>query len=273
MPSPNDIKKRVERQARLRWIPLGKMRVSPLAQREINPARVEHIARTMDLEQLGTPTVNERDGHFFIIDGQHRVEALREWLGEDSDGQQIQCWTYVGLTETEEAEKFLKLNDTLTVNAMAKFKVGVQAERPTETDIDRIVRAQGLCVTQDRIEGGVRAVGTLRRVYEREGAGPLARALGLIRDAYGSAGFEAPVIDGIGYLCGRYNGELDVPSAVTRLASAHGGVNGLLNNAEILRRQTGNPRGQCVAAAAVDLINRGKGGKKLPSWWKSGADG
>jgi hypothetical protein len=269
MTNPNDIGKRVERDARLRWVPLGKMRVSPLAQRELNFARVEHIARTMDLEQLGTPTVNERDGHFFIIDGQHRIEALREWLGEECDGQTVQCWTYVGLSEQEEAEKFLKLNDTLTVNAMAKFKVGVQAERTTETDIDRIVRSQGLCVTADKVEGGVRAVGTLRRVYDREGAGALARALGVIRDAYGSAGFEAPVIDGIGYLCGRYNGELDVPTAVTKLASTHGGVNGLLNKAETLRRQTGNSRGQCVAAAAVDLINRGKGGKKLPSWWKA----
>jgi hypothetical protein len=268
MTNPKDIARRVERQARLRWVPIGKMRVSPLAQRELNAARVEHIARTMDLEQLGTPTVNERDGHFYIIDGQHRVEALRQWLGEDCDAQTVQCWAYSGLNETDEAEKFLKLNDTLTVNAMAKFKVGVQADRPLETDIDRIVRAQGLCVTSDKIEGGVRAVGTLRRVYEREGAASLAKALGIIRDAYGSAGFEAPVIDGVGYLCGRYNGELDVPNAVMRLASAHGGVNGLLNNAEVLRRQTGNPRGQCVAAAAVDLINRGRGGKKLPSWWK-----
>lgn len=124
MPSPNDIKKRVERDARLRWIPLGKMRVSALAQRELNESRVEHIAAAMDLEQIGTPTVNERDGHFYVIDGQHRVEALRRWLGDDCEGQQIQCWSYVGLTEEEEAEKFLKLNDTLTVNAMAKFKVG-----------------------------------------------------------------------------------------------------------------------------------------------------
>lgn len=271
MTSPNDIGKRVERDARLRWVPLGKMRVSPLAQRELNMARVEHIARTMDLEQIGTPTVNERDGHFYIIDGQHRVEALRQWLGEECDSQTVQCWTYVGLSEQDEAEKFLKLNDTLTVNALSKFKVGVQAERTRETDIDRIVRAQGLCVTADKVEGGVRAVGTLSRVYDREGAAALARALGVIRDAYGSAGFEAPVIDGIGYLCGRYNGELDVPTAVTKLASAMGGVNGLLNNAETLRKQTGNPRGQCVAAAAVDLINRGKGGKKLQSWWRSDA--
>jgi hypothetical protein len=26
---------------------------------------------------------------------------------------------------------------------------------------------------------------------------------------------------------------------------------------------------QCVAAAAVEVINRGPGGTKLPSWWKA----
>jgi uncharacterized protein DUF6551 len=258
--------KKVEREARLRWVPIPKMRVSPLAQRELNQARVDSIVANLDLEQVGSPTVNERDGHFYIIDGQHRVEALKQYgFGDDS----IQCWTYVGLDEQEEAEKFLKLNDVLAVNAMSKFRVGVQAGREVETDIDRIVRAQGLRVTTEKTDGAVRAVGTLRRVYDRNGASVLARTLRIIRDAYGTPGFEAPVIDGLGLLCGRYNGQLEDVTAVKQLAGTHGGVNGLLNAAENLRKQTGNPKGHCVAAAAVTIINRKRGGKKLPSWWKS----
>jgi hypothetical protein len=264
---------RLERQAHLTWVPLAKMRVSPLAQREQKQSRIDYIDANMDLEQLGTPTVNQRDGWFYIIDGAHRVAAYKQWLGEGWINQQLQCWTYVGLTEQEEAEIFLQLNDVLAVSAMDKFLRGVVAERPDETDIDRVVRAAGLRVSRDKSEGSIRAVGTLRKVYSRGGAGVLSRSLGIIRDAYGSPGLEAPVIEGIGYLCARYNGELDVPTAVQRLASAHGGVGGLLNAAEKTRRQTGQPRGQCVAAAAVDLINRGKGGKKLPSWWKSDESG
>jgi hypothetical protein len=269
MTKPKPTNNRFEREAHLRWVPLAKMRVSPLAQRELNRARVDYIDANMDLEQLGNPTVSEREGHFYVLDGQHRVEAYKQWLGEDWINQQLQCWTYQGLTESDEAEKFLKLNDVLSVNAMAKFRVGVQAGRPTETDIDRVVRAAGLRVSTDKSEGSIRAVGTLRKVYSRGGAGVLSRALGIIRDAYGTAGLEAPVIEGLGYVCARYNGELDVPVAVQKLATAHGGVSGLLGAAEATRKRTGLPRGQCVAATAVDLINRGKGGKKLPSWWKS----
>lgn len=261
--------KKVERAARLRWVPLAQMKVSPLAQRELNQARVDRIVASMDLEQIGTPTVSARDGSYYIIDGQHRIEAYKEWNGEGWVDQSLQCWCYEGLTEQQEAERFLKLNDVLSVKAIAKFRVGVQADRPTESDIDRIVRAQGLRVSQDKIDGGISAVGTLRRVYDRNGPATLARALRIVRDAYGTPGLEAPVIDGIGLLCGRYNGTLDDARAVTQLSSAHGGVKGLLNQAEVLRRMTGNPRNHCVAAAAVEFINRGKGGKKMPSWWKS----
>lgn len=256
---------KVERAARLKWIPLNTMKINPQAQRELNQARVDHLAASFDLEQIGVPTVSLRDGSHWIIDGQHRMEALRSCGFAD---ELVQCWVYEGLTSEQEAELFLKLNDTLTVAAIPKFRSAVHAGRATESDIDRIVRSVGLVVSKDKIPGAIGAVGTLGRVYGR-GPGVLARSLRIVRDAYGDGGLEAPVIDGIGHLCARYNGELNEAEAIEKLQKAHGGVNGLINKAEVLRRSTGNAKGQCVAAAAVDTINSGRGGKKLPSWWKS----
>lgn len=259
---------RLGREARLRWVKLGKMRVSPVAQRQMNQARVDHLIAQFDLEQFGNPTVSERDGWFYIIDGQHRIEALKGWLGDDCDNQEIQCWAYAGLTEQEEADKFDRLNDVLSVHAFDKFRVRVAAEREVETDIDRVVRAQGLVVSRDSLPGAISAVGTLRRVYTRSDAPTLGRTLRIIRDSYGDPGLEAPVIDGIGLLCQRYNGELPEQTAIDKLSRAHGGVNGLLGKAEVIRQQTGNYKSHCVAAAAVQIINSGKGGKKLPGWFK-----
>ena len=263
--------RRAEREARLTWVPLGLMRVPQMAQREIKQGRVDHIAANMDLEQIGTPTVNKRGGHFYIIDGQHRVEAYKQWIGEGWEEQQLHCWTYTDLSEEEEAERFLKLNDTLSVQAFDKFRIGFNANRAEEVEISAIVQRAGLTISQSRAEGAIGAVGTLRRVYRRESGAVLLRALGIIRDAYGTPGLEAAVIDGIGLLCGRYNGELDTSHAVTRLSSAAGGLAGLMNRAYFQKNQTSAPLNQCVAAAAVELINRGKGGKKLPAWWKGDA--
>jgi hypothetical protein len=251
-------------------VPIELMQVSPLAQRDLNQARVDRLAADFDLEQLGTPTVNFRDGHWFVIDGQHRVSALVQ-IGYGD--QQIQCWAYRGLTDTEEAEKFLKLNDILTVNAFAKFKVSVQAGREEECAIDNVVRSAGLRISQDRSQGAISAVNTLLRVYRRGGPENLARTLCVIRDAYGDAGLEASVIDGIGLLCHRYGSDLTDERAVAVLSKAFGGVHGLLNKAEFLRKQTGNPKAHAVAAAAVELINSGRGGKKLSSWWRADGDG
>lgn len=260
------VTKKVEREASLRWVPIAKMRVNPLAQRDLNQSRVDHLAANLDLEQIGTPTVNNRDGAYYIIDGQHRIEALIQIGWED---QAIQCWTYSGLSEQDEAEKFLKLNDVLTVNSMAKFRAGVHAGRTVPCDIDRIVRAQNLCVSADKIDGAIGAVGTLERVYHRDGPAAMAKALRIIRDAYGSAGLEAAVIDGVALLCGRYGDAVSEEKAVKQLGGMRGGVKGLLNLTEDLRLRTGNPKAHCVAASAVDVINRGKGGPKLMSWWKT----
>lgn len=257
---------RIQQEKRLRWLPLAEMKVSPLAQRDLRPPHVDKIAANFDAEKLGTITVNIRDGSSYVIDGMHRVEALRQIGWGD---QNIQCWVYEGLTEQQEAEYFLTLNATLTVDTYAKFKVGITAGREIECDIDRIVKAQGLVVSRDAIPGAIRAVGTLRRVYTRSSPATLSRTLKLIKNAYGDPGMDAGVIDGISLLCQRYNGQLEDGHAIAQLGKAHGGVNGLLGRAENIRRSTGNAKGHCVAAAAVEIIRTGKNGKRLPSWWAS----
>jgi len=156
---------RLQRTARLRWVPLAQMRVNPLAQRDLRPARVSRLAAVFDLEQMGAPTVSARGDWYYVIDGQHRVEALKQWLGTWQD-QQIQCWTYEGLTEAQEAEVFLKLNDVLAVPAFAKFKVSVQAGRSGEADVDRIVRALRILQHDGRLTQLGEAIASYGRIFK-----------------------------------------------------------------------------------------------------------
>jgi hypothetical protein len=244
------------------------MRVSPLAQRELNNARVNKIVADFDPEQIGNPTVNLREGWYYIVDGQHRIEACRRIGWED---QSVQCQQYEGLTEREEAEMFLKLGDVLNVDSFSKFRIGVQAGREAVCDIDRIVRANGLCVSRSDLPGAIRCVGTLQRLYSRAGGVILGRTLRIIRDAFGDAGLESVVIDGVGLVCQRYGTTLVEADVIGKLTVVNGGVNGVLGRANILRLQTGCAMGHAVAASVVEFVNRGGRGhkNKLEPWFEA----
>lgn len=261
--------KHVERVARLRWVPITEMAVTPTAQRELRPHRVAHLVSNFDPEQVGNPTVNHRDGVFYIVDGQHRIEAMKAVGWGD---QAVQCWTYEGLTEAEEAETFLKLNDKLTVSTFDKFKIAVQAGRPAESDVDRIVRYNGLHVARSAASGAVSCPGTLMKVYSKCGPRALSRTLNIVSQGFGDAGLDQFVIEGIGLLCQRYGDELDAARAVERFGAMRGGVAGLLNRAAQLMAKTGNAKAHCVAAAAVEVYNAGRGGKKLAAWWREDSE-
>jgi len=250
-------------------VALGFIRFSSQTQRELRQYRVDTLLSDFELNRLGIPTLNFRDCAYYCMDGQHRIVALKSWLGDGWEKQKIACEVFDGFTEAEEAEMFLRLNDKLSVGAFDKFNMAVTAARPDEIDIKKTVEKQGLCISKSKTPGSIGSVSSLRKVYRMAGPEGLGRSLRLIRDSFGDAGFEARVIEGMGLLCKRYNGQLDEQVAKDRLAATRGGVKGLLGRAGELHLRTGNATVQCIAAAAVDIINAGKSGHKLPSWWKA----
>ena len=261
MTPKNSTANRIERTGHLRWVTVSDLLVNPRAQRELRPGWAAQIASDFDPDRFQPPLVSLRDGEHYVIDGQHRVEALRIMGWDD---QSVQCWVYENKSEAEEADLFLWHNNRKAVSAYDKFQIGVVAERADEQEINRIVLANGLKVSTS--DSGIRAVGALRKVYAH-GPKVLGRTLRIVRDSYGDAGLDGHVIEGIGLLAARYNGELDDKTAIGKLASARGGIGALNSKAYTFRKMYGKPLPQCVAASAVEIINSGRGGKKLPSWW------
>lgn len=269
---------RVTRLARRDWVRLGDVDVNPLVQREFVPSKAEKIALEFDPESFGTPVVNRRNGRVWMIDGQHRAAALKIWLGEGWEDQHFEAEVYEGLSEAQEAEAFLRRNDSMSVNAFNKFRIAVVAGREDETMVAGIVMRAGLTITQDRdAEGRVIAVGTMLNVYRRAGGEVLQRTLSIIRDAYGAAGLSAQAIAGMAMVVHRYGENLNDKEMVKRLNRANGGVTAMLAKAERARRETGNPKHFCTAGAIVDTFNslstasKGGNGEKLVSWWKAAA--
>lgn len=252
--------------SKLQDVPIAKMRVSPIAQRDLRPARVAELAAEFNPEDLGYPVISQRDGHFYIIDGQHRVEATKVFLG-DWERQSLTCRVYTGMDEKQEAEMFDRLNNMLTVSAFDKFKVRVTAGKPDEVTVQKIVERAGLKIAKAKGEGALGSVGVLLKIYKRSDGATLGRALHMVHTAFGDPGLITPVIDGVALLCERYNGAIKDGAVIERLQSMRGGVGALMTRATTLRKQTAKSVPTCVAAAIVDVLNSQRGGNKIPSWW------
>ena len=257
----------------LDWVRVSDMRISPKAQRTHNKpgsvALIEEIVSEFNPDKLGMLTVSERGGTFWVVDGGHRWNALVRMGYSD---QLVQCWVHRGLSEEEEADLFLDLNNVRTVNKMEKFKVAVVAGRPVECQVDAIVRAEGLSIGTYRNDTSIQCVGALLKVYSNGGTKVLERTLQIVRDAYGKAGFGARVIEGTGIFVSTYENTFDQNRLVSKLSQKLGGVNGLLNQASVTRVTYGVPMAEAVAASMVETYNQGRGGTKLPGWWqKTGA--
>lgn len=88
----------------LKKIPLDNIRFAEY-QRELKPSKVNKIVRNFVPDVMGIALVSFRNGEFYCIDAQHRVEALKK-LGYT----EILCQVLTGLTYEEECYRFVLLN-------------------------------------------------------------------------------------------------------------------------------------------------------------------
>lgn len=258
--------------SKIRPVPIGQMRIPPalVTQREFRKAHGDRIAADLDLNKLGYPIINHRDGIYWVVDGQHRIYALKENGFGDKDV--LDCEVYEGLTDAETADIFLGRDARKPIPLYDKFHVSCTAGRKRERDIQRAVEANGQKIGRNRSDG-ISAVGALGTVYDRSGDVVLGQVVRAINVGFGGdpTAFDRAVIEGLGLVFNRYNGRTNEKELGARLSELRQGARELLRKAEAIRVRTGNQKKQCVAAAVVDIYNKGLGpraGNRLPSWWK-----
>lgn len=238
-------------------------------QRELRPAKVKSIVKKLPDDEgkrrrfIGALTISRRkDGSLVVLDGQHRVVALRE-AGYGS--MQVLIVIHDGLTLEEEAELFRVLNSTNRPTAFDDFKVGVVARDPECVDIERIVKAAGFYVHNQTVPGAVGAVTALRDVYTGpNGHGPypdhLAKTLAVAREAWGTTpeAVEGNVLKGLGHVIATYGDELDTGALIKKLAKYPGGASGLIGKARMLKDIRRSSVARCVAEIVTDTYNSGR---------------
>lgn len=125
----------------IRLLPVGALQVGGY-QRPTNTAQVEKIAAHFDEAKLGLPIVSERGGKYHLLDGAHRVAALRK-IGYTH----AMCNVLAGLTYQDEADYFRTQNkNTRPLTKYNLFKAGLEAGEEMCVRIDAILRANGFAV-------------------------------------------------------------------------------------------------------------------------------
>jgi hypothetical protein len=262
---------KLKRKGNTQWVDLEKLRVrTDVTQRRFNAAWANEIAKNFDIDRFRRPVVNRVGEWFWVVDGQHSIAAYKQWLG-DWHGQKVECEVLHDLSEKDEADLFDWLNFRKSVGAYDTFVIRLTAQRPEETNIDAIVRLHKLKIARQRSEGVITCVSALRKVYRSIGEDGLAHALEIAHGAFGTSGLDADMLSAIGLMVGRFNGLLQPKPTAAKLSAVRGGANAVRTRAERMRQQTGQAKSQCIAAACVESINRVKGGRKLPKWWKAQA--
>ena len=129
---------------RFELIPLDKIE-SGKYQRPTNAAQVENIVKNFDEAKLGTLTLSLRNGRHFIIDGQHRLVALRQL-----EYTHCMCEILVGLTNEDEAWYFQNQGtDKRGLKPYDLYKAGLIAGDEKCLKIKEIVEANKFIIGFD----------------------------------------------------------------------------------------------------------------------------
>lgn len=112
-------------------------------QRPVDQKEVDRLIREWDGRLLDPVTVSFRDGKFYVVDGQHRISAMRKMNG--GGGVMVDCRVYSGLTYEQEADLCYRLGRakkrlSLSQSTNALAESGMDAET---TEIKNIVESCG----------------------------------------------------------------------------------------------------------------------------------
>lgn len=257
---------------KLKMLKPDDLRVDPEVQRRVSDPWADAIAANLNPRLIGTICVSHRnDGHYYVVDGQHRVLALiRAGRGD----KPIACNVYEGLSTAEEAAWYVGLGDVRRAHPIDIFRLRTKAEDPIAVAIAAIVSEYGLAVGFDSRDGVVSAVGALEHVYLGKG-GPrtgidtrpdvLRLTLGIINEAWGKkrAAYDGLIIKGVGKLVLRHP-DIDVKRVVSRLAQS-GSPEAIIGQAKSVKEVLGGDLPTAVAELVIAAYNKGLRTNQLPS--------
>lgn len=234
-------------------------------QRPVNQKEVDRLIHEWDDRLLDPLTVSFRDGKFNVVDGQHRIAAIRQM--NNGHDVSVACKVYDGLTYKQEADLCYKLDKakkrlSLSQSTNALAESGADAEI---AEVKRIVESCGFVWALNKSAGKTGEIVATRSVidaYRLLGGASFTRMCSLLWNTWQGniRSLSAAVISGMALFVKTYDTELDDRTFVKRLSGT--------DPYEIVRRGKADFSTSKAALRYARIIlekyNAPRGGKKLP---------
>jgi hypothetical protein len=260
---------------KIEWLKVDDLqRDTDINVRPLDEKRASRYASDFDIDALGVIEVSRRPkGENIILDGQHRVEALRimGWNGE-----KIPCKVFCNLTRAQEAKKFILLNTQVAIRYLDKFLSRITAKDKVACAIAEIVRANGYVIDRQTRDGVIVAAKALEDIYlgrnqKIRGTNPKALhgTLHAVTEAWGRTihSVNVSVISGVGAFLLRYGDDVKLDRLIEKLRGVAGGPQGLINRGRGKREIHGGSLAMGIGHYLTDVYNSGlRGSSRLPDW-------
>lgn len=193
-------------------------------QRLVNPHKVKQMVANYQPGAIGALDVSVRvNGTYAVIDGQHRLEVLREVAPHDL----VNCVVHTNLSPSDEAELFHISNARRDKpSATDRFRARLFYQDPRAVEIARIVEAAGLVIdlttnaNDSASPRSVNAVGALEKVYQYGGDSILSRTLTLLHGIWPEdrAALSGDMLHGLGMVLNTYGDAINTTRLVGLLS-------------------------------------------------------
>lgn len=228
------------------------------SQRELNPKHVEDIANDFDPDFFGVIAAGEadEDGVHHIIDGQHRVAAIKKLYGET---EKVPVNVFPVSDPARAAEIFDKINTSRRgLGAVDKFKTRITAGIEPETSVNKIIVGVGLRVVNSQSEGCIRAASACVSSYKTYGPHVFKDALVVLIGAWGRdhEAFDAALIKGFSEFLFTHGAQVDKERLVHRISKGFNPAR-LIGQAKQAREFLGATMAEAVSSVLVKHYNTG----------------
>ena len=190
-------------------------------QRPVRMTKVNKIVSGFNPDVVNALKVSLRDGHYYVFDGSHTLEALKKINGKESFP--VECKLFTGLTYEREAELFALQNGEATrVSVTYKIRALAASHDAETTGFIEATREGGFEMTPGRTTakpGYIIAVAKAQELYKAIGREAYVTMLQLIKEAWNGESWSVSqyMLGGMGIFIKTFGTKINAKRFVKKL--------------------------------------------------------